>query len=147
MKARAATSPDPDLEALAEQLAEARAEGERLAERLADREARTLQLEEAAGELRHKLEQAHTAQREAVSRYRAALLAAAPELPAHLVQGETLEQLDAALAQARATVEHVRATIAQQEPRPIPAGSPTRSGPDLAAMSPTEKIRHGLAQR
>ncbi len=136
--------PDVLMEEMREQLAEARAESERLAEQLADREARALHLEEAAGTLRHQLEQEHTARRAAVSRYREVLLAATPELPAGLVQGETLEQIDAAVEQARATVEHVRAHTAFPA---VPAGSPARTGPDPAAMSAAEKIRYGLAQR
>jgi hypothetical protein len=29
----------------------------------------------------------------------------------------------------------------------VPAGAPQRSGPDLSAMTPDQKIKYGLAQR
>jgi chromosome segregation ATPase len=139
---------DDDLEALREELAAARAEAARLAERLADREARAAELEETAAGLRRELARAHDGRRAAVARYREALAAAAPELPAELLAGDTVEAVDEAARRARELVARVREHLsAAESARPVPAGSPPRRGPDVAALSPAEKIRYGLAER
>jgi hypothetical protein len=36
---------------------------------------------------------------------------------------------------------------AQAHAARVPAGAPPRSSPDLSAMTPEQKIRHGLARR
>jgi uncharacterized protein involved in exopolysaccharide biosynthesis len=137
-----------EVETLREELESARAEVAGLAERLADREARAATLEEAGAGLRREVEAAHAARRNAVARYREVVLAHAPELPAELVTGDTLEDIDRAVQAARGIVARVRDQITAAEfARPVPAGSPIRRGPDTAAMSAGEKIRYGLASR
>ena len=87
--------------------------------------------------LRHQLTSA-------TARYREALLASMPEVPAELVSGATPEEVEASLAQARGMVErirsHIEAQLAEQR-------VPIRSAPDLSALSPTEKIAYALSQR
>ncbi len=102
---------------------------------------------EALATLREELHRAHTARREAVHRYRAALLAQSPELPAELVTGETVEEVEAAVQRARELVARVRDRLAMDAVRVVPAGSPLRSPPNLDALSPAEKIRLGLSRR
>ena len=81
------------------------------------------------------------------ARYRDLLLASEPDLPAELVFGDTVEAIEQSLVQARQTVAQVRQHIAQQaQALRVPAGAPSRSGPDLAALSSVEKIRLGLQQ-
>ena len=43
-----------------------------------------------------------------MAKYRAALLATAPEVPAELVKGESIAEIDASLEQARGIVSKVR---------------------------------------
>ena len=91
--------------------------------------------------LRHQLASA-------TARYREALLASAPEVPAELVTGATPEEVEASLAQAKGMVERIRSHIeAQLAEQRVPTGSPIRSAPDLSALSPTEKIAYALAQK
>ena len=80
---------------------------------------------------------------EAVSRYRDQVLAANPEVPAELVSGDTVEQVDASLEQARALVDNVKQHLADR----VPAGAPARRGIDTSSMSPGDKITYGLKQR
>lgn len=136
-----------DFETLREEVAALRAQAERMAERLADREARAAELEEALAELREELHRAHTARREAVQRYRAALLAQSPELPTDLVTGETVEEVETAVQRAREIVERVRERLTADTGHAVPVGSPPRRPPDLDALSPAELIRLGLSQR
>ena len=136
-----------DLGVLREELETARTEAARLAERLADREARTAEMETAAAGLRRDLEAAHAERRAALTRYRETLLAGSPELPAELVTGDSLDQLDTAVRTARDLVARVREHVATDAARAVPAGSPPRRGPDLGAMSAAEKIRYGIGSR
>jgi hypothetical protein len=83
----------------------------------------------------------------ASQRYREAVLSREPELPADLVRGETVEEIDAAVERARQTVSQVRQHIeAQAQASRVPAGAPVRGAPDTSALSPAEKIRLGLQQ-
>ena len=147
-----------ELEGLQEELVGARAEAERLAEELADREARAQELAAGMESLRRDLEaarqdavQARTAaaeeSRRLAERYRAALVQAAPDVPPDLIQGESVEELDRALAAAREIVARVREQVQTQAAARIPTGSPVRGAPDLGGLSPAEKIRMGIAEK
>lgn len=80
---------------------------------------------------------------EAVIKYREALLKANPHLPEELIQGSSIEELDASVQKAQTVVEKVKSNI--EESTRVPAGSPVRSGPDISEMSTGEKIQYGLA--
>jgi hypothetical protein len=81
----------------------------------------------------------------AVAKYRAAILASAPGVPAELVKGESIEEIDASLEQARGIVSKVRQQIeVEAEANKVPAGAPPRTPQDLSALSPTEKIAYAL---
>ncbi len=159
---------DVDVDELNEELAAARVEIERLQTTAADREARAAHVESQLAQLREELAQAHdTAQareqelaaqaergqelesqaREAAGRYRELVLQQSPELPAELVAGETVQQVDESLRRARETVSRVRGHLeTQAQASRVPVGSPPRSAPDLSALSPEEKISYGLRQ-
>ena len=114
------------------------------------------QLEQARSELSGKQDELDnswvemTALREAkdaaVSCYRDALRLAHPELPPDLIRGETPEELAASVQAAQSLVEKVRAALrSEKDAARIPAGAPVDSGPDLAGLSPREKIAAGIA--
>jgi septal ring factor EnvC (AmiA/AmiB activator) len=147
-----------ELDKLREELVEARAQAERLAEELADREARTHEMATGMESLRRELEAARlesTQVRDAAreesrlltERYRAALLQSAPELPPELVHGESADDLDRSLTTAREIMARAREQVQAQAAAHIPAGSPVRGAPDIESLSPTEKIRLGIAER
>lgn len=160
---------DEDIAQLQEQLAEARAEVERLQLTAADREARAAHLEESLAQLKEQLASAQaeaSARAEelstlgqragdleaqvkaAAARYREAVLASSPELPADLVAGDTVEDVDRSLEAARQTVSSIRGHLeSQAQAGRVPVGSPPRSAPDLSALSAADKIRFGLQQR
>lgn len=158
-----------ELTALQDELTEARAELERLQMQAADREARASHVEaqlqqtraELASarqeteardaeltELRERAEGLDAQVRSSAGRYRELALERAPELPAELVSGETVEEVEAALQRARETVARVRGHLeSQAQAERVPVGAPPRSAPDLSALSAEEKIRVGLQQR
>ena len=147
-----------ELDELREELVGARAEADRLAEELADREARAQTLAEEMAALRQDLETARQEvtlarststdeSRRLAERYRAVLVMAAPEVPAELIQGESVEELDRSLVSARDLVARVREQMQAQTVARVPAGSPVRGAPDVSGLSPAEKIRLGISER
>ena len=158
---------------LEEQLAAAHADLERVQARLAGSEERLKSIESENGDLRRQLgatrqslddrEQVLTTQASeietlrvslgessaraaaAATRFREALLSAEPDLPADLVQGDTVEAIEAAAEQARQTVARVRRHLEEQaQALRVPAGAPARGGQDTSSLSAAEKIRLGL---
>jgi DNA repair exonuclease SbcCD ATPase subunit len=160
---------DEEVAALEERLAEAEAEVERLQTIAADREARAVHLEEtlaqAKAEVASRDEQLAAAQaelvaarseaeglraslRSAAERYRQAVLASQSEVPPDLVGGETVEEVDRQLEAALRMVAQLKSHLeSQAQAQRVPTGAPARRAPDLAALSPTEKISYGLAQQ
>jgi hypothetical protein len=166
---------DEEMVLLEEQLAAAHAEIEQLQSRLSQADANaTTQATETTG-LRRQISQAREqlmqqetslatqvsendtlrvsvegvtiALRAAAGRYRDLVLATQPDLPEDLVAGDTVEDIDAAVARARQTVAQVRQHLEQQaQALRVPAGAPARGGPDPSTLTPAEKIRLGLRQ-
>ena len=160
---------EEELEALEERLAEAVAEVERLQTTVADREARAAHLEETLaqakaeltsrdeelaafrdelGTARSEAEELRAGLRSAAEKYRQAVLAGQAEVPPDLVSGETVEEVDRQLEAALRMVAQLKGHLeSQAQAQRVPTGAPARRAPDLAALSPTEKISYGLGQK
>jgi chromosome segregation ATPase len=145
-----------ELEELQEELVGARAEVERLTEDVADREARVQEMvaemqslrrgvEAARAEAAQMRESAQEESRRLIDRYRAVLVQALPDIPAELIRGESLDDLDRAATVAREMVSWARQQAQAAAASLIPAGSPARGTPDLGSLSPAEKIRMGIS--
>ncbi len=121
---------------------------ERLAQAASEREAAYGELSEA----REALSSAQTTIREAAAKYRAAVLASAPDIPEDLIpEAEDIDEIDRGLEAARRVVGRVREkmeeeTADQARALRVPAGAPVRRAPDVSSLSPEEKIRIGLQQ-
>ncbi len=119
-----------------------------LAQAASDREAAYGELSEA----REALSSARTTIREAAAKYRAAVLASAPDIPEDLVpEAEDIAEIDRGIEAARRVVGRVREkmeeeTAEQARALRVPAGAPVRRAPDVSALSPEDKIRLGLQQ-
>jgi chromosome segregation ATPase len=134
------TEHDAKMQALRDQLQASQSEAETAAS-----EARG-QAEEI-GQLRESMAAVEAQGREAVQRYREVVLEREPQLPADLVAGESIGELDAAVERARLTVAQVRQHLEQQaQALRVPAGAPARGSPDLSELSSAEKIRLGLSK-
>lgn len=81
----------------------------------------------------------------AISRYRE-ILAAAPNLIPSMVQGNTIEEIDASAEAARQAYTTISRQIAQTYERNIPAANPARSAqtPGAETLKPEAKIALGL---
>jgi len=160
---------EEDIAALEERLVEAEAEVERLQTTAADREARTAHLEDTLGQTRAELasrdeeltalrdglasarseaEELRAGLRSAAEKYRQAVLASRAEVPPDLVSGDTVEEVDRQLEAALRMVAQLRSHLeSQAQAQRVPTGAPARRAPDTTALTPTEKISYGLAQR
>jgi hypothetical protein len=148
-----------ELAAMQEQLAEARAEVERLQREAANAVAEAAFLRddvrmsneavsaanaEATG-LREELDAAARRAQAAAERYRDLVVRTEPALPSDLIAGADADAIDASVTAARAVLQRVREGMARHyDVPPVPAGAPARSSPDLSALTPEQKIRHGL---
>ena len=115
-------------------------------ETIAARDARIGELEQAVstreGEIAALKEQLAVA----AGKYRAIVLAGAPQVPEELITGATIEEVDASLATARSMVDKVKKQLEEKlAAERVPAGAPARTSPNLSELSPREKIAHALA--
>src|SRR5581483_4742290 len=155
-----------DLGETQESLAEALAEVDRLQAAVADAAARAAAQREQTDAIRTQLTAAEaelaqsSAEKEAlaqqlgdtqqqladsVQRYREARLQAAPEVPAELVSGESLEEIDRQFEAAQRIVSEMRGRLETEvQQARVPVGAPPRRAQDLSALSSQEKIRLGL---
>ena len=157
------TIPDgEELEALREQLASARSDVERLERDAANASAEAAFLRDEAQasreaaaaaaanteSLQAQLDGAAQREQTAAERYRDLVVRTEPALPADLIGGADIDAIDASVIAAREIVGRVRSHIeAQAQIARVPAGAPPRAAPDLSALTPEQKIRHGLAAR
>ena len=129
---------DADAASLRAQLTSAQAEASQA-------QAAAAQRDDDLETLRQALDATAAEARAAANRYRELLMASEPDLPAELVTGDSVAELDEAAVRARHTVAQVRQHLEQQaQTLRIPAGAPARGAPDVSAMTPAEKIRLGL---
>jgi hypothetical protein len=78
-------------------------------------------------------------------RYKQALLQLYPDIPGELIAGTTAEEIEDAMARARALVERLKRGVeAELSKGHVPAGAPPRQAPDLGRLSAREKIALGL---
>ena len=116
--------------------------------RIAELEAAVSGMERTAGERERQEETTRAQLSQALEAYRAALLDAEPGLPADLVAGDTIEELQASHVRARQIVEQVRGRLEERAlMERTPSGAPARSDVDVSTLSPEEKIRLGLSRR
>jgi len=85
---------------------------------------------------------------EAVKAYRKLAASSNPLFSEDVLAGETIADVDASMARVLDLAGKVRSRIeAEIKSVNIPAGAPERSGPDLSALSPREKIKLGLEEK
>ncbi|ADJ25508.1 conserved hypothetical protein [Dehalogenimonas lykanthroporepellens BL-DC-9] len=78
---------------------------------------------------------------QALEAYRAAAVALNPELPAELITGSNIAEVDSAVTRARALVDRVKAGLKPATP-PSPVAVPRAAA--TGPLSPADKIRRGL---
>lgn len=147
---------DPENAALKEELADAMAQLEPLQAAVADAEARAATQADRVAALESELEatraegeQLSSRLRDSALKYREARLAAAPHVPADLVAGETIDEVEEQMEAAERVVSDMRDRMEREQreqPPSVPAGAPVRRAPDYSQLPPGEKIKVGLEQ-
>ncbi len=94
-------------------------------------------------EAMHKFSERDEAMNRLLTAYRASIMQAHPDIPEEMVTGGSLEELQESLNKAKVLVAKIREK-APLTTTTVPAGAPVRMGPDFSAMSPREKIVHGI---
>jgi hypothetical protein len=83
----------------------------------------------------------------AVTAYRALLVKSNPLFTEDQLSGNTIAELEASAQKATAFAARIQAKLeADIKSVTIPAGAPTRSGPDTSILSSREKINYAIAQ-
>jgi len=96
-------------------------------------------------ELNGILSQSKESQAQAVAKYKSLIVGSNPTIPAELIQGASIDELNASVENARALVSKIREQVAKEaETARVPPGAPPRTGVEVEALSPTEKIKYGL---
>jgi archaellum component FlaC len=80
-----------------------------------------------------------------IAAYREITLQANPGVLAELITGNSVDEINDSLRNARVLVDKVRQEIETETTQTrIPAGAPSRSAQDIASLSPREKIQRAL---
>jgi uncharacterized coiled-coil protein SlyX len=112
-----------------------------LEQAVADRDSQIAALNQSLAELESRLSQA-------VEAYRALVVKANPAVPEELISGDSIEEIDKSLANARVLVDRVRQELEVEiAAAKIPAGAPLRTPLDFSALSPKEKIQYAIGER
>ena len=87
----------------------------------------------------------------AVGAYKDVVLKANPLVPTDMLQGLTIDEVNASLEKATGIVGQIKQGLeaqqqAQTQTQTVPAGAPVRTGPDVSSMTTKEKINYGLEQ-
>jgi chromosome segregation ATPase len=95
-----------------------------------------------------ELAQVKEAHGQAVAKYLEAVKTANPTIPADVIAGSSIEEIDASLARATTIAGAVKANLeAQAKEAKVPAGAPPRTEINLEGLSPREKIAAGIQQK
>ena len=117
----------------------------RLEQDLAAKDNEITAMKRDLGDLRQALDETGEAIAQAVAAYKEMIVQANPGLPAELITGDTIGEVDESVKNARAIMDKVRQEMEAEAARTrIPAGSPQRAPLDLSALSAREKIQYGI---
>ena len=117
----------------------------RLEQTLAGKDSEIAALKQALNEAERKLADLGETLAQAVAAYKELVVQANPGVLAELITGDTVEQVNESLKNARALVDRVRQEMeAEASKTRIPAGAPQRAPLDLSALSPREKIQYAI---
>lgn len=122
---------------------------------LAEKDDRIASLESSLSEAKQAVESLRVegvaisqARDRAVAKYLDAVRLANPAIPQDIITGDTIEEIDAALAKAATIAESVKASLeAQAKQTKVPAGAPPRTEISVEGLSPREKIAAGIQQK
>ena len=117
----------------------------RLEQSVADKDSEVATLKQAIAEAGSRLTDLNNAIVQAVASYKALVVESNPGVLAELVTGDTIDEVNKSLENARTLIERVRQEMEAETSRiKVPAGAPPRAPLDLSALSPREKIQYAI---
>jgi predicted RNase H-like nuclease (RuvC/YqgF family) len=117
----------------------------RLEQERAERDSEIASLKQAMEEAESRIDELGEALAKAVAAYREQVIQGNPGVPADMVTGETVEEIDESVKKGLALVEKVRQEMeAEAAKTRIPGGAPPRTPIDLSGLSAREKIRYAI---
>jgi len=120
--------------------------GEESAEsRVVELETLMVQKDEELAQANARISELEQAMTSAVTGYKAMVTQSNPEVPEELISGDTVESINESLAKAKTLINKVKQGLeAEITSSKIPAGAPSRTPPDLSALSSREKIQYAI---
>ena len=117
----------------------------RLEQALAAKDGEIAGLNQSLDEAKRTLDELGKALPQAVAAYKELVVQANPGVLAEMITGETIEEVNDSLKNARAIMDRVRQEMEAEAARTrVPAGSPQRAPIDLSALSAREKIQYAI---
>jgi chromosome segregation ATPase len=139
------TEEDNEQATVNRQLEDSRASIQKLEQELAARDSEISALRHSLNELKTESGVLNEDLVCAVAAYREMIQKANPGVMAEFITGDTLDEINESLKNARLLVDKVRQGIESEAAQTrIPAGAPSRSEQDISALSPREKIQLAL---
>ena len=128
-----------------EELGKAEAQIAELEQTVADNDNELVALKQTMVESEEKLATINNSLTEAVASYKALVIKSNPEVLEQLVTGDTIDDINKSLEEAKTLVSKVREGLeTEMSMARVPAGAPLRMPPDLSALSPREKIQYAI---
>ncbi len=117
----------------------------RLEQALASKDGETADLNRSLDEAKRALDELGKALPQAVAAYKELVVETNPGVLAELITGDSIEEVNESLKNARTLMERVRQEMeAEAAKTRVPAGAPQRAPLDLSALSAREKIQYAI---
>ncbi len=117
----------------------------KLEQALSGKDGEIADLKQALDEAKQALDELGKALPQAIAAYKEMVVEANPGVLAELITGETIEEVNESLKNARALMEKVRQEIESEAAKTrVPAGAPQRTQPDFSGLSAREKIQYAI---
>ena len=132
-------------EALAAELKSRDAKINGLEQTVASKDSEVATLKQAVAEAEGKLTGLNNDLTQAVASYKALVIESNPGVLAEIMTGDTIDQVNESLENARLLIDKVRQEMEAEASRvKVPAGAPQRASLDLSALSSREKIQYAI---
>ena len=139
------TGPEDNAEILARELESRDTMISSLEQSIAVKDNEIADLKQSLNEVKGESSRLDNALAQAVKAYKGLILQANPGVLAEMISGDTIDEVDDSLKNARALLDRVRQEIeAVTAKSRIPAGAPQRTPPDTTMLSPREKIQYAI---
>jgi DNA repair exonuclease SbcCD ATPase subunit len=119
----------------------------RLEQEKAERDGEIAVLKEAIADAESRINEVNENLTKAIAAYKEQVIQGNPGVPADMITGDTVEEIDASLKKALALIEKVRQEMESEASQMrIPGGAPQRKPIDLSGLSAREKIQYAIGR-